>query len=97
MAIYLSRSLTYTTYVHSSEHCTNGTIDNLAEDEMGCFEQLRTVLGFLPSSGSSLPPVVESDDPPSRSCEDLRAIIPRRKARIHNPRQVIISVVDSES
>ncbi|EPE33765.1 ClpP/crotonase [Glarea lozoyensis ATCC 20868] len=78
-------------------HCTNGTIDNLAEDEMGCFEQIRTVLSFLPNSGSSLPPVVKCEDPADRLCEELRTIIPRRKARMYDPRRIIRSVVDLES
>jgi acetyl-CoA carboxylase carboxyltransferase component len=78
-------------------HCTNGTIDNLAEDENECFGQLRTVLGFLPNSGNSLPPIVKCEDPADRLCEELRSIIPRRKARMYDPRKIIISVVDPRS
>ena len=63
-------------------HCTNGTIDNLAANEQECFEQLRNVLSYLPNSGSSLPPFLASDDPVDRACEELRTIIPRRKARM---------------
>lgn len=37
-------------------HCTNGTIDNLAPDEAGCFEQIRTVLSYLPDCGTKLSP-----------------------------------------
>ncbi|EAT80155.2 hypothetical protein SNOG_12342 [Parastagonospora nodorum SN15] len=44
-------------------HCTNGTIDNLAPDEAGCFEQVRTVLSYLPDCGTKLPPTVEPSDP----------------------------------
>lgn len=78
-------------------HCTNGTIDNLAADEQECFEQIRTVLSFLPNSGASLPPVIPSNDPSDRLCEDLRTIIPRRKARMYDPRRIIQSVVDTSS
>lgn len=78
-------------------HCTNGTIDNLAANEQECFEQIRTVLSYLPNSGASLPPVVSSDDPEDRSCEELRTIIPRRKARMYDARKIITTVVDRGS
>jgi acetyl-CoA carboxylase carboxyltransferase component len=78
-------------------HCTNGTIDNLAADEMGAFEQLRTVLGYLPNCGTRVPPVVEVEDPVDRRCEDLRSIIPRRRERMYDSRRLISGVVDEGS
>ncbi|KAG9244723.1 carboxyl transferase [Calycina marina] len=81
-----------------SMHCTNGTIDNLAQNEEDCFEQMRTVLSYLPNCGdSSLPPVVASDDPVKRNCEELRTVIPRKQARMYDPRKIITTVVDSGS
>jgi acetyl-CoA carboxylase carboxyltransferase component len=80
-----------------SMHCTNGTIDNLAANEQECFEQLRKVLSYLPNWGGSLPPVVISEDPANRQCEALRTIIPRRKARMYDPRKIIETIVDSGS
>ncbi|OBT61508.1 hypothetical protein VE03_09137 [Pseudogymnoascus sp. 23342-1-I1] len=78
-------------------HCTNGTIDNLAADEEGCFEQLRTVLSYLPNHGQALPPVIKSEDPVERSCENLRTVIPRKRTRMYNPRTIIETVVDAGS
>ena len=78
-------------------HCTNGTIDNLAANEQECFEQLRTVLSYLPNWGGSLPPLVSSEDPADRQCEELRSIIPRRKARMYDARKIITTVVDNGS
>jgi acetyl-CoA carboxylase carboxyltransferase component len=78
-------------------HCTNGTIDNLAADEMGAFEQLRAVLGYLPNCGTRVPPVVEVEDPVDRRCEDLRSIIPRRRERMYDSRRLISGVVDEGS
>lgn len=89
--------LTFTDLGGPSMHCTNGTIDNMAANEQECFEQLRTVLSYLPNSGSSLPPISNTDDPTDRLCEDLRTIIPRRKARMYNPRKIITTIVDMES
>jgi acetyl-CoA carboxylase carboxyltransferase component len=89
--------LSFTDLGGPSMHCTNGTIDNLAPNEQECFTQLRTVLSYLPNSGSSLPPTLPSTDPADRLCENLRTIIPRRKARMYDPRKIITSVVDLDS
>ncbi|PYH41758.1 acyl-CoA carboxylase subunit beta [Aspergillus saccharolyticus JOP 1030-1] len=78
-------------------HCTNGTIDNVAASESECYEQLRTVLGFLPNSGREAPPVIKSEDPEDRADEALRRIIPRRQTRMYNPWTIINAVVDRDS
>ncbi|KAL4913862.1 carboxyl transferase [Aspergillus aurantiobrunneus] len=79
-------------------HCTNGTIDNMAANEAECFEQLRTVLGYLPNCGRyNAPPVVSCDDPEDREDESLRRIIPRKQTRMYNPWTVIKTVVDHNS
>lgn len=78
-------------------HCTNGTVDNLAPNEAACFEQLRTVLSFLPNSGTKLPPRIPPSDPPDRLCPSLRTIIPRARNRAYNARALITEVVDAAS
>lgn len=78
-------------------HCTNGTIDNLAATEDECFEQIRTVLGYLPNCGTQLPPVVECTDSIERENVELRSIVPRKRERMYDPRKVIATVVDAGS
>lgn len=78
-------------------HCTNGTIDNLAANEVECFQQIRTVLGYLPNSGLEAPPIVPCNDPENREDLSLRSIIPRRQARMYNSRAIIDIVVDQNS
>ncbi|KAJ5562399.1 hypothetical protein N7535_003140 [Penicillium sp. DV-2018c] len=78
-------------------HCTNGTIDNLAANEEECYEQLRTVLSYLPNSGSETPPTIPCVDSVEREDIALRSLIPRRQARMYNARTVIFSVVDEGS
>ncbi|KAK4942744.1 hypothetical protein LTR10_017504 [Elasticomyces elasticus] len=79
-------------------HCTNGTIDNMASNEQDCFDQIRTVLGYLPDCGMyQAPPVVECKDDVHREDVALRSIIPRRKNRMYNPSTIIDSVVDQGS
>lgn len=82
-------------------HCCNGTIDNMAKDEKECYEQLRTVLGYLPDCGAlQAPPVLEeewSGDSVTREDESLRSIVPRKKNRMYNPYTIVESVVDKDS
>ncbi|KAL3433627.1 carboxyl transferase [Aspergillus tetrazonus] len=79
-------------------HCTNGTIDNMAANEAECFEQLRTVLSYLPNCGRyNAPPVIPCDDQETREDESLRRIIPRKQTRMYNPWTIIRSVVDNGS
>ncbi|KAI4710874.1 hypothetical protein J4E89_004464 [Alternaria sp. Ai002NY15] len=89
--------LSFTDLGGPAMHCTNGTIDNLAPDEAGCFEQIRTVLGYLPDCGTKLPPAIDCSDPIDRMSENLRSIIPRSKNRMYNPRAIITEVVDQGS
>ncbi|KAK5944520.1 hypothetical protein PMZ80_003802 [Knufia obscura] len=82
-------------------HCCNGTIDNMARDEAECYEQIRTVLGFLPSCGAlEAPPCLEegwSGDEVGREDVSLRSIISRKKNRMYDPYRIIESVVDRTS
>ena len=78
-------------------HCRNGTIDNYAPNEHAAFEQLRTVLAYLPNSGNAAPPVLTSDDPPDRLETALRTAVPRNKNRMYNMRSIITTTVDTAS
>ncbi|KAF1998493.1 ClpP/crotonase [Amniculicola lignicola CBS 123094] len=89
--------LSFTDLGGPAMHCTNGTIDNLAPDEAGCFEQMRTVLSYLPDCGTKLPPIVDCADPIDRTSESLRSIIPRARNRMYNPRKIITEVIDQNS
>lgn len=89
--------LTFTDLGGPAMHCTNGTIDNLAANEEECFAQLKEILSFLPNSGAELPPVLMASDPLDRSCENLRTVIPRRKARMYDARSIVKTVVDQDS
>lgn len=79
-------------------HCRNGTVDNLAANEAECFEQIRTVLSYLPNCAQAqIPPVLANDDPVGRLCPELRTIIPRRRVRMYNARAIIKSVFDAST
>lgn len=78
-------------------HAFNGTVDNVADDEMGCFEQIRSFLSYLPSNVWELPPRLEPTDDPDRRDEILLEVVPRERRRAFNPQKIIRSIVDLDS
>ncbi|WP_158966638.1 acyl-CoA carboxylase subunit beta [Chachezhania sediminis] len=78
-------------------HAKNGTVDNAAEDEAGCFADIRTFLGYLPSNVWELPPVQPCDDPLDRADDALVDIVPRERRRAFDMRRLIGHVVDQGS
>lgn len=78
-------------------HGRNGTIDNVADNELAAFDQLRTVLSYLPDSGFHPPPVRPSTDPPTRTDPALRTSIPRNRARTFDVRAIITTITDTAS
>ena len=78
-------------------HCGNGTIDNLAPNEKASYEMIARFLSYVPDHGGVLPPVVEPMDDPMRSCPELRTVIPRRRNRSYQIRDIIKSMVDKDS
>lgn len=89
--------LSFTELGGPAMHCTNGTIDNYAETEAEAFEQIRTVLEYLPNCGTRIPPEVTCNDPVDRESPELRSIVPRKRERMYNPRKIISTVVDEGS
>ena len=90
--------LTFSDLGGPNVHCTNGTFDNMAPNEEGCFEMIRTVLGYLPDCGAlQPPPVSECTDDVMREDITLRSVIPRRKNRMYDPYYIIASVMDKDS
>ncbi|KAK4545098.1 hypothetical protein LTR36_003649 [Oleoguttula mirabilis] len=89
--------LSFTDLGGPAVHCTNGTIDNLAANEGECFEQLRSVLSYLPNCGTQIPPVLAVEDPVDRMSPELRTLIPRKRERMYDPRKIINTVADDRS
>lgn len=80
-------------------HCTNGSVDNLAESEEDAMEQVRRFLSYLPPSVYDTPPVVEAapDDPPDRAEEELFTIVPRKRTTTFDIRRTIELIADKGS
>ena len=78
-------------------HCANGVIDNMAPDEKGCYNQIALFLTYVPNHGGVLPNTVKSDDNPNRPCPELRSMIPRRRQRMYQVRNIITQMIDKDS
>src|SRR5438067_4796315 len=77
--------------VHSS---TSGVAHFAAEDEAQCLDQVRRLMGFLPSNNLDDAPLRRSADPTERMDEALNSIVPDQPTRSYNMHSVIRSVVD---
>ena len=75
-------------------HTTNGVIDNLADNEIHAFAQIRTFFGYLPANIWELPPVTLGNDKPNREESVLRDIIPRDRRKLYNIRKLLAHILD---
>ncbi|MBO9320215.1 acyl-CoA carboxylase subunit beta [Chloroflexus sp. MS-CIW-1] len=76
-------------------HNTRSGVAHFAADsEDECFDQLRTLLSFLPSNNMEDPPYQPPTDDPERMDEDLQSIIPDNPRKAYDMIKVIESVVD---
>ena len=73
---------------------TSGCIDNEAEDEVDAFNQIRTMLSFLPDNVNELPPAAPALDAPDGAGEKLIDLVPRNTRRPYSMYKLIRSVVD---
>ena len=80
-------------------HCTNGSVDNLADTETEAAEMVRRFLSYLPSSVYETPPVLSPDpsDPPDRRDEELLRLVPRKRTTTFDIRRGIELIVDRGS
>ncbi len=80
-------------------HCTNGSVDNLAESEQEAMAMTRTFLSYLPSSVYEAPPVRVSDasDPIDRREEELATLIARKRTTTFDIRKAIRLMADKDS
>ena len=73
----------------------NGNAHFFARDEDECFEQIKTLLAYLPLNNREKPPHSETGDPPDRMGTKLREIVPARSAAPYDMKQLLRLVVDN--
>jgi propionyl-CoA carboxylase beta chain len=72
----------------------SGVAHFAAEDEESCLEDVRYLLGFLPSNNLEMPPRVEPYDDPDRMDEALDTVVPDDPSKPYDMRSVISLIVD---
>lgn len=79
-------------------HCSNGSVDNLAETEEEAAHMVRTFLSYLPANVYQVPPRhSDRSDRPDRAEEELFHLIPRKRTTTFNIRKAIGLIVDKGS
>ena len=80
-------------------HCTNGSVDNLAESEEEAVEMTKRFLSYLPSSVYEAPPVLplNTNDPIDRREEELSRLISRKRTTTFDVRKAIRLMADQGS
>ena len=80
-------------------HCTNGSVDNLAQSEEEAVAMAKRFLSYLPSSVYDAPPVLAPDpnDPADRRDAELFTIVPRKRTTTFDVRRVIELMADAGS
>ncbi len=72
----------------------SGNAHFYAETEADCFNQVRTLLDYLPSNNMEDPPYKETNDDINRMDMELRNIVPTNPNKPYDVRNVICKVVD---
>jgi propionyl-CoA carboxylase beta chain len=77
-----------------SHNSKSGVAHFAAEDEESCLEDVRYLVGFLPSNNLEMPPRVEPYDDPERMEEELGSIVPADPQKPYDMREVVSLIVD---
>jgi propionyl-CoA carboxylase beta chain len=79
-----------------SHNTKSGVAHFAAEDEESCLEDVRYLLGFLPSNNLEAPPRYEPSDDPDREDAELDTLVPNDPSKPYDMREVIARIVDDE-
>jgi len=77
-----------------AHHTKSGVANFVSPDEQTCLEDVRFLLGMLPSNNMEEPPRYDTGDDPDRSCDALRDILPDSSNQPYDMKAVIAEVVD---
>ncbi|HEY5596137.1 MAG TPA: acyl-CoA carboxylase subunit beta [Candidatus Bipolaricaulota bacterium] len=72
----------------------SGVAHFVAEDDLDCLHQIRTLLTYLPPNNQSKAPCVPNDDPPNRQDPLLDEIVPQDSMQPYDMKSVVRAVVD---
>ncbi len=76
---------------------TTGNAHFYAETESEAFEQIRTLLSFLPPNCNEKPPVAEKFEAPSEPLKDRNVVLPNDRKKSYDVKRIIRGIVDESS
>ncbi len=76
-------------------HKHTGQIDQSADSEEECIEQLKLFLSYLPSHSEEEPPLCHNEDSLERRVDQLLSIVPEKRNRAYNMKKVLRELVDN--
>lgn len=77
-----------------AHNAKSGVAHFAAKTEEECFDQVRTLLSYLPQNNMDSVPVVETDDDSNRRDEALDSLIPENPAKSYDMKEIIHSLAD---
>jgi propionyl-CoA carboxylase beta chain len=79
----------------ADSHATrSGVCHFVAENDEHCLELTRHLISFIPNNNMEDPPFVQSDDPPNRTDESLKTVVPDDPNKPYDIKEIITTVVD---
>ena len=72
----------------------SGVAHFVLPNEKACLQEVRKMIGFIPSNNLNRAPVVESSDPVDRPCLEIAKILPDSANKPYDMRKLIADVVD---
>lgn len=78
-----------------THNATSGVAHFAAENDEDCLQQIRYLLGFLPSNNMEPAPIVETGDDPMRTDDSLNTLLPDNSNQAYDMKDVIKSIVDN--
>src|SRR5215216_3832717 len=79
-----------------SHNSKSGVAHFASEDEESCLEDVRYLMGFLPSNNLEAPPRFAPNDDPEREDTELDTLVPDDPQKPYDMRDVIARVLDDE-
>ena len=73
----------------------SGNVHFIAANDEDCIDQIKNLLGYLPSNNREKAPVTLCTDPVNRMAEELNTIVPDKSTRPYDMKKLIRMVVDN--
>ena len=81
----------------ASTHTTKSSVaDGSFKNDIIALKEIRRLFDFIPSSFREKPPVIETNDKPSRTETTLNTIVPRNSNKPYDMKEVINKIIDDE-